>query len=105
MSKDLLKRAEAMLKDGYCNEDHETYEGCWTCEVDMESIIQELLDKIKGDAERLNVETLVEKVHIAIQYSDAQIATTGYQTIMSSNIAQAAAIAAINVIKGDDNDS
>ena len=51
------------------------------------------------------METLVEKVHIAIQYSDAQIATTGYQTIMSSNIAQAAAIAAINVIKGDDNDS
>ena len=100
MSKDLLKRAEAMLKDGYCNEDHETYEGCGTCEGDMASIIQELLDKLKGDAERLESADLKDEMGAAIRKGERNMYPLSCGSINGSKIL---AQAAINVIKGDDN--
>ena len=64
-------------------------------------LAEEALTTLQELNELMGSEAQIDAVRIAIQHSDVQVATTGYKTVMSATIAQAAAIAAINTILGN----
>ena len=101
MSKDLLKRAEEHLKNNSGVMKIGNIEVIGNSAAN--SIIQELLDKLKGDAERLESKELVEEVAAAIRVTPVDDTFDApHEYIIASKIL---ALAVLNVIKGDDDDS
>jgi len=98
---DLLKRAEEMVEyfTGLSSDD-------LALRFDFDEIavhIQELSDKIKGDAERIEGKELLEEVAVAIRTTPVDDTFNApHEYIVGSNIL---AQAAINVIKGEEDDS
>ncbi len=47
MSKELLQHTEEILSDDYCNDGHEHYEGCSTCEIALRNLVKALADAVR----------------------------------------------------------
>lgn len=60
----LEQRVEAILTDDYCNADHETYEGCATCEYHMAGLIADQAKRIAELETAIN-KTLDDNGHLA----------------------------------------
>lgn len=70
-----------------------------------EALIQELLDKLKGDAERLESKKLLEEVADNDDFTNAVIDAGNVFPHISPTDMETIARAAISVIKGDDDDN
>ncbi len=96
---DLLKRAEKVIyahKDGYY--------GCSAREERYSKLIQELSDKLKAYTERMESKKLLEKIADNDDFTNAVIDAGNVFPHISPKDMETIAQAAINVIKGDDDD-
>ena len=96
MSKDLLKRASEVSIGGRESQDsHSIFE--------LEDLVKELHDKLKGDAERLESEEFLD--YMELSFYSAMCTWYGNDRDFEEGLCKELAQQAINVIKGDDNDS
>ena len=103
MSKDLLKRAEeeiVVLKSaveslGYLRIEEDNA-------LKFIALIQDLLDKLKGDAERIESKEFLD--YMDLNFYSAMCTWYGNDRDFEEGLCKELAQQAINVIKGDDND-
>ena len=101
MSKDLLKRAEdvAEVFAEWLDMDSMTKESAATVGL----LIQELHDKLKGDAERLESKEFLD--YMELSFYSAMCTWYGNARDFEEGLCKELAQHAINVIKGDGNDN